>query len=108
MQNRRIVDRIIREAGGPTPRLQMETTSMLAICAHVRLSGWSSIVPHSLLAVLGPGRDLRALPIDQPSTVHVVGLVASSRDPLSPLSRAFLQEAALVDVAAALEMPETR
>lgn len=105
MQNRRIVDRIIREAGGPAPRPRMETTSMLAVCAHVRLGGWSSIVPHSLLAVLGAGTDLRALPLDQPSASHAVGLVASSRDPLSPLARAFLAEAGLVDVAAVLELP---
>lgn len=105
MQNRRIVDRIIREAGGPAPRPRMETTSMLAICAHVRLGGWASIVPHSLLAVLGAGTDLRALPLDQPSAFNAVGLVASSRDPLSPMARAFLAEANLVDVAAALELP---
>ena len=105
MQNRRIVDRIIREAGGPAPRPRMETTSMLAICAHVRLGSWSSIVPHSLLAVLGAGTDLRALPLDQPSAFNAVGLVASNRDPLSPLAQAFLAEASLVDVAAALELP---
>jgi len=105
MQNRRIINRIIREAGGPAPRPRMETTSMLAICAHVRLGGWSSIVPHSLLAVLGAGTDLRALPLDQPSAFHIVGLVANNRDPLSPLSRAFLAESSLLDVAGLLELP---
>ena len=78
---------------------------MLAICAHIRLGGWSSIVPHSLLAVLGADADLRALPLDQPSAFHVVGLVASNRDPLSPLSRAFLAESGLLDVAGLLELP---
>lgn len=105
MQNRRIIDRIIQEAGGPAPRPRMETTSMLAICAHVRLGGWSSIVPHSLLAVLGAGTDLRAVKLDQPSAFHIVGLVASNRDPLSPLARTFLAEAGSIEVAAALEMP---
>ncbi len=81
---------------------------MLAICAHVRLGGWSSIVPHSLLAVLGTGADLRALPLDQPSALHVVGLVASNRNPLSPLARAFLAESSLLDVAAMLELPGQR
>ena len=66
---------------------------MLAICAHVRLGGWSSIVPHSLLAVIGGGSDLRALPLDQPCVFHTVGLVASNREPFSPLARAFLAEA---------------
>ena len=105
MQNRRIINRIIREVGGPAPRPRMETTSMLAICAHVRLGSWSSIVPHSLLAVLGTGADLRALPLDQPSAFHVVGLVASNRNPLSPMARAFLAESSLLDVAAMLERP---
>jgi len=105
MQNRRIIDRIIREAGGSAARPRMETGSMLAICAHVRVGGWSSIVPHSLLLVLGAGADLRALPLEQPSAFHTVGLVASSRDPLSPLARAFLAEAGTIEVAGALEMP---
>jgi len=105
MQNRRIIDRIIGEAGGPAPRPRMETTSMLAICAHVRLGGWSSIVPHSLLAVLGAGAELRALPLDQPAAFHSVGLVASGREPLAPLARAFLAEASQVDVAGALDEP---
>ncbi|HYZ62982.1 MAG TPA: LysR family transcriptional regulator [Acetobacteraceae bacterium] len=103
MQNRRIVDRIAREAGAPPLRPRMETTSMFAIMAHVRLGGWSSIVPHSALAVLGPGTDVRALQLDRPSVVHTVGLVASNRDPLSPLARAFLAAAGAIEVAAALE-----
>lgn len=100
MQSRRIIDRCIRDAGAAPAMPRMETTSMLAVLAHVRMGGWSSIVPHSVLAVLGGG--LRALALDQPATSQTVGVVASSRDPLSPLTRAFLEAAQDVDMASGL------
>lgn len=95
MQNRRIIDRCIREAGAPPAMPRMETTSMLAVLAHVRTGGWTSIVPHSVLAALGSG--LRALALDQPATPVTIGVVASSRDPLSPMTRAFMAVAQDVD-----------
>jgi len=100
MQNRRIIDRIIQESGAAPATPRMESASMLAICAHVRMGGWSSIVPHSLLAALGAG--LRAVPLDRPVAFQTVGVVASNRDPLSPLARAFLAASGTVDVAAGL------
>lgn len=96
MQNRRIIDRCIRDAGAAPVAPRMETTSMLALLAHVRMGGWSSIVPHSVSSVVGDG--LRALALDQPATAQTVGIVASSRDPLSPLTRAFLHAARDVDI----------
>jgi DNA-binding transcriptional LysR family regulator len=83
-QNRRIIDRAFRAAGcAPVPRL--ETNSVINLCANVRLSGLSSIIPEYFLEVLGPISDVRAVPMADPLVEHSVGLVAVDRDPISPL-----------------------
>ena len=96
MQNRRILDRLIEQAGAPPARPRLEATSMLALCAHVRLGHWASIVPSSVTMALGGG--LRAIPLESPAQPYTVGVVASDRDPPSPLTRAFLAEAAAADL----------
>jgi DNA-binding transcriptional LysR family regulator len=110
MQNRRIVDRLFRE-GGAEPKPIIETNSILALCAHVRLGGWSSIVPHTFLGFFddagGPGGS-RAIPLVEPSASQVVGIVASDREPLPPLARALLAAARRVDFSVVLEQFPTR
>jgi len=96
MQNRRIIDGLIARAGGPPARPRLEATSMLALCAHVRLGPWASIVPSSITLVLGGG--LRAIPLEGPAEPYTVGVVASDRDPPAPLTRAFLAEAAAANL----------
>jgi DNA-binding transcriptional LysR family regulator len=84
MQNRRIIDRAFRDANSaPIPRL--ETNSVINLCANVRLTGLTSIVPEYFLDVLGPISDVRAVPLTDPIVEHNVGLVAVDRDPVSPL-----------------------
>lgn len=100
MQNRRIIDGFIERAGAPPVRPRLEATSMLALCAHVRFGPWSSIVPSSIVRVLGGG--LRAIPLEAGAPAYTVGVVASDRDPPTPLTRAFLAVAAATDVEAAL------
>ncbi|HYZ33099.1 MAG TPA: LysR family transcriptional regulator [Crenalkalicoccus sp.] len=103
MQNRRIIDRIIGQAGASLAPPRMETTSMLAICAHVHSGDWASIVPHSLLTVFGEG--LRALPLVRPRASQSIGVVAAGRDPLSPVTHAFLAVARSLDLRSALDRP---
>lgn len=97
MQNRRIIDRLFFASGAGAPKVAVETDSVLALVAHVRSGGWSSVFPHTFIGLLG--RDdatfagLRVIPLVDPKAEQAIGLVVSERDPLSPLARA------LVDVA---------
>jgi len=84
MQNRRIIDRAFRGADcRPTPEL--ETNSVINLCANVRLMGLASIMPDYILGILGPHSGIKAIPLKDPEVVHNVGLVAVKRAPLSPL-----------------------
>jgi len=49
MQNRRIVDRLFAEGGAGSPKVAIETNSVLALVAH----RWSSVIPHTFLGLLG-------------------------------------------------------
>jgi DNA-binding transcriptional LysR family regulator len=51
MQNRRIIDRLLRSAGvEPSPTL--ESNSMIVLFAHVRTGQWASIMPAKLADTL--------------------------------------------------------
>jgi len=92
MQNRRIVDRLIREAGSePAPML--ESNSVILLFDHVKTGNWATIVPEKLAKSLGVAAPLRAIPIVAPEELHEVGLVAPHRDPVTPLIAALLAEA---------------
>lgn len=92
MQNRRIIDRHLAEAGGrahPT----LESNSMTVLFAHIRTGKWASIMPLNLVETLGFFEPIRAIPIVQPDARHLVGLVALDREPHTPLVSALLHEA---------------
>jgi hypothetical protein len=69
----------------------------------VRFGTWSTIVPHTFLLLLGQAGPLSALPLIDPIGSHTLGLVASSRDPLTPMTRALLAVAQEVDLARDIE-----
>jgi hypothetical protein len=50
--------------------------------------------------LLGHPENLLALPLVQPEGAHAVGLVASVRDPLTPMTQALIAFAEKVDLAA--------
>ena len=73
MQNRRIIDGLLRSAGAePSPTL--ESNSMIVLFAHVRTGKWASIMPAKLAETLGldrkracdPDRRARGHPRDRP------------------------------------------
>jgi DNA-binding transcriptional LysR family regulator len=107
MQNRRIIDSLFIKGEAGKPRVTVETDSVLALIAYVRSGGWSSVIPHTFLTLLGHQdaalKELRAIPLIEPESVHTVGLVVSERDPLPPLARALLKSARQADVSMALE-----
>jgi DNA-binding transcriptional LysR family regulator len=47
MQNRRIIDELLRGAGG-TPQPTLESNSMIVLFAHVRTGRWASVMPAKL------------------------------------------------------------
>jgi DNA-binding transcriptional LysR family regulator len=92
MQNRRIIDKLIRDAGGePAPTL--ESNSMVVLLTHVRTAKWSSVMPAVLADALGVTKQVRAVPITEPDVAHVIGLVVPHSDPPMPIVQALIAEA---------------
>jgi DNA-binding transcriptional LysR family regulator len=102
MQNRRILDAYFRAAGAEVHPL-IETNSLVTLWSHVRFGSWSTIVPHTFLLLLDKPTQLSAFPLIDPIGSHTLGLVASSRDPLMPMTHALLVVAQEVDVARDIE-----
>jgi DNA-binding transcriptional LysR family regulator len=92
MQNRRIINQHLMEAGAvATPTL--ESDSMIALFAHVRTGRWASIMPRALVETFGPWDNIKAIPIVEPEATHLVGLVAAHREPHTPIISTLLQQA---------------
>ena len=69
MQNRRIIDGLLRGAGG-NPQPTLESNSMIVLFAHVRTGRWASVMPSKLAETLGLTETIRAIPIVEPEAVH--------------------------------------
>jgi DNA-binding transcriptional LysR family regulator len=92
MQNRRIIDALLRSAGqesSPT----LESNSVIVLFAHVRTGKWASIMPAKLAETLGLTENVRAIPIVEPAATHAVGLIIPHREPVTPLIGALVTEA---------------
>ena len=92
MQNRRIIDGLLRSAGGAA-NLTLESNSMIVLFAHVRTGRWASVMPARLAETLGLTATIRAIPIIEPEAVHTIGLVVPAREPMTPLNAALVSEA---------------
>jgi DNA-binding transcriptional LysR family regulator len=92
MQNRRIIDGLLRSAGSEA-RPMLESNSMIVLFAHVRTGRWASVMPARLAETLGLTATIRAIPIVEPEAVHTIGLVVPAREPMTPLNAALVAEA---------------
>ncbi len=92
MQNRRIIDRLLKSAGGES-RPTLESDSMILLFSHVRTGRWASVMPAKLAETLGLTDTIRAIPITDPEAVQTIGLVVPKREPMMPIT------SALVDIA---------
>ena len=92
MQNRRIIDGLLRSAGG-SPHPTLESNSMIVLFAHVRTGRWASVMPSKLAETLGLTETIRAIPIVEPEAVHTIGLVVPAREPMTALNAALVTEA---------------
>ncbi|MFG2500837.1 LysR family transcriptional regulator [Streptomyces sp. NPDC048441] len=102
MQGRQVLDELFAEAG-LQPKPQVETDSVAALFAHVRMGQWASIVPYTWLHVFGVPHGMRAVPMVEPAQTVPVGLVVTAREPGSVMARALTESARHTDLAAALE-----
>ena len=92
MQNRRIIDGLLKSAGSES-RPTLESDSMILLFAHVRTGRWASVMPTKLAETLGLTETIRAIPITDPDAVHTMGLVTPAREPMTPLTAALVAEA---------------
>ncbi|MGH6768123.1 MAG: LysR family transcriptional regulator [Xanthobacteraceae bacterium] len=91
MQNRRIIDRLIKSAGGEA-RPTLESDSMILLFSHVRTGRWASVMPAKLAETLGLTDTLRAIPIVEPEAAQTIGLVVPAREPMMPITAALVAE----------------
>jgi DNA-binding transcriptional LysR family regulator len=105
MQNRRIIDGLLRSAGA-TPSPTLESNSMIVLFAHVRTGKWASIMPAKLAETLGLTDNVRSIPIVEPSVTHAVGLIVPERDPTTPLIKALVVEARQLAILLDRPVPE--
>jgi DNA-binding transcriptional LysR family regulator len=92
MQNRRIIDRLLKGAGGES-RPTLESDSMILLFSHVRTGRWASVMPAMIADTLGLTDTIRAIPIMQPRAVQTIGLVVPQREPMTPTTAALVAEA---------------
>lgn len=92
MQNRRIINQHMAETGvlvKPT----LESNSMIVLFSHIRTGRWASIMPRNVAESFGFPAEIRMVPIVEPEAQHQVGLVATHREPFTPLVSGILHEA---------------
>jgi DNA-binding transcriptional LysR family regulator len=92
MQNRRIIDSLLREAGSEVAPT-LESDSIIVLFSHVRTGKWASVMSAKLAEGLGLTEKVRAIPIVEPEVSHSIGLVVPQRNPLTPLINALVSEA---------------
>jgi DNA-binding transcriptional LysR family regulator len=102
MQNRRIIDMQLQTAGAKANAV-IETNSLVTLWSHIRFGQWSTIVPQTFLLLLEQRRGLLIIPLVEPEAFHMLGLVASAREHIAPLSRALLDFAERLDLSSEIE-----
>lgn len=92
MQNRRIINHELTQAGVPiAPRI--ESNSIIALVAHVMTGEWVSIVNADTAALFAAKSELCAIPLRGGQGAKQVGLIAPYREPHTPVLTALLAQA---------------
>ncbi|MNL83544.1 hypothetical protein D3C87_2112240 [compost metagenome] len=66
---------------------------MIVLLSHINTGQWASIMPRNVAESYGFARGIRVIPLVEPEAQHMVGLVATHREPFTPLVSALLHEA---------------
>ncbi|MFZ2100701.1 MAG: LysR family transcriptional regulator [Oricola sp.] len=93
MQNRRIVNHYLAEAG-VTAKPVLESDSMIAIVSHVLAGPWAGILPEKVASIFAPSGAIRSIPLTEPNATQMIGAVAAEREPRTPVIDALLKCAA--------------
>lgn len=97
MQNRRILDRLLADAGvHAQPAIEADAISVLY--AHVATRRWSTVIAHAWLHLFGVPAGLRAIPMASPPVSFHVGLLLPDTEPQPILVQALLDVATSVDL----------
>ena len=92
MQNRRIINQYLAEAGlDVLPNV--ESNSTIVLITHVLTGKWASILPRKLADLFSDSGTACAIPIIAPEAEHLVGLIAAHREPHTPLIAKLLDAA---------------
>ena len=94
MQNRRIIEARLREAG-VVSETTLESNSMITLMSHVRTGQWASVLPVGVAEAFGLPASIRLIPIEELGPTPTIGLVYPQRDPISALTAALLDVAAI-------------
>jgi DNA-binding transcriptional LysR family regulator len=92
MQNRRIVNQHLGEAGVQAAPM-IESNSTIALVTHVLTGRWASVVPKRLADMFVTDGRLVSIPIVEPEAEHTVGLITARRDPQTPVLQALVDDA---------------
>jgi DNA-binding transcriptional LysR family regulator len=95
MQNRRIINGHLADAGA-VAKPSLESNSMILLFSHVLTGRWASIMPKNVAESFGFPAEIQLIPIVEPEVHHLVGLVATHREPYTPLVSALLHEARIL------------
>lgn len=90
MQNRRIVDRLMGPADHGKPGCMIESDSVVALVAHVRLGQRATVISERVADILAGQEPFRSIPIIEPEAGFDIGLVAPDRLPMPPLVKALI------------------
>jgi DNA-binding transcriptional LysR family regulator len=92
MQNRRILDDLLREAGA-APKVRLQTNSISALFSFLR-AGWPCVVSQAWLDLYGVPKGMSAMRIEGPEASHEIGLVVPRTGLTPPTVRALLDAVA--------------
>lgn len=92
MQNRRIIDRMLRDVGVAAEPM-LVSNSTIVLMSHVRTGRWSTILPPLLADSIGLPASVASIPITEPDMSHAVGLIVPAREVAPPAVNALVQAA---------------
>lgn len=93
MQNRRILDRLLRPSSAEARSCIVEADSTVALLAHVRDDALCTVLSEQVAALLAGSEPFRSVRIVDGDAAFSVGLVVPDRQPLSPPLRALIEVA---------------
>ncbi len=99
MQNRKTINRVF-DGLGLCPQPGLETNSIVSLLSHVASGDWCTILPLSVLDVVGVPRGVKVLRLVEPEVAWETGLITLARNP-QPLCVELLRDAATQVVRAA-------